>query len=125
VAAPPLVLRVRGRIDPEDVAGLVAQLRALLDAGTGEVVCDVAGVLEPDLVAMDALARMQRTARLRGRGIRLRDARPDLLELLRFCGLWDVVPAAAGSRLEAIGQPEQREQGRGVEEHVDPADPAV
>jgi hypothetical protein len=88
-------------------------------------VCDVAGVVEPDLVAMDALARMQRTARVHGRAIRLRAARPDLLGLLQFCGLRDVVPAERGSGLEAVGQPEQREQGRRVEEHVDPADPAV
>jgi ABC-type transporter Mla MlaB component len=123
LSAPELVLRVRGRIDPGDVEGLVARLRQLLDAGDGPVVCDVAGVRRPDVAAMDALARLQHAARIRGRSIRLRHARADLLELLGYCGLRAVVPAERGSSFEAVGQPEEREQRGRVEERVDPADP--
>jgi hypothetical protein len=125
LSAPELVLRVRGRIDPGDVEPLVTRLRGLLADRGGTVVCDVGDLVGPDLVAMDALARMQLVARSGGRTIRLLRARPDLLELLELCGLWDVVPAEPGSGVEAVGQPEEREERGGVEERVDPADPVA
>lgn len=122
--APELVLRVRGRIDPGDIAGLVARLTHVLEAGEGPVVCDVAAVRDPDLAAMDAFARLQHTAMVRGRTICLRDAPADLIELLGLCGLREVLPAE-GSGLEAVGQPEEGKQRGGVEERVDPADPVA
>ena len=55
-------------------------------SGVKLAVCDVAG-LAPDAVSVDALARLQLTAvRLRCR-VCLRNASPELLELIAFMGL--------------------------------------
>jgi ABC-type transporter Mla MlaB component len=53
--------------------------------------CDVRG-LRPDAVTVDALARLQLAARRSGRRVRLRNASAELLELVRFMGLRDVLP---------------------------------
>jgi len=66
------------------------------------IVCDV-GALAPDAAAVDALARLQLTARRLGYEICLRDASVDLQDLLDFIGLRDVL------RVEAGGQAEERE----------------
>jgi hypothetical protein len=66
------------------------------------IVCDV-GALAPGLAAVDALARLQLTARRLGCEIRLRDASVDLQDLLDFVGLRDVLCVEAG------GQAEERE----------------
>ena len=66
------------------------------------IVCDVAA-LAPDVTAVDALARLQLTARRLGYEVRLRDASVDLQDLLDFVGLRDVL------RVEAGGQAEKRE----------------
>ena len=66
------------------------------------IVCDV-GALAPDVAALDALARLQLSARRLGYEIRLRDASVDLQDLLDFVGLRDVL------RVEAGGQAEKRE----------------
>jgi len=80
------------------------------------IVCDV-GALAPDAAAVDALARLQLTARRLGYEICLRDASVDLRDLLDFIGLRDVL------RVEAEGQAEQREQALGVEEERELDDP--
>ena len=90
--------------------------RALLAGGTaGTVVCDVAGIGPPGLAAVDLLARLEVTARRAGGRIRLRDPDPALLALLRFVGL----------RLQMEGEAEEREPALGVEEEVEPGQPAV
>jgi len=66
------------------------------------IVCDV-GALAPDAAAVDALARLQLTARRLGYEIRLRDPSVDLQDLLDFVGLRDVLCVEAG------GQAEERE----------------
>ena len=81
------------------------------------LVCDV-GALAPDAVTIDALARLQLTARRLGREVRLRHASSELQELLAFVGLREVL------RVEARGQPEEREQRIGVEEEREFDDPA-
>jgi hypothetical protein len=73
------------------------------------IVCDV-GALAPDAVTVDALARLQLTARRLGMEMRLRHASSELQDLLAFVGLRTVL------RVEAGGQAEQREQRLGVEE---------
>ena len=52
--------------------------------------CDVAGI-EPDAVTVDALARLQLAARRYGCQVRLRGASRELLELVAFMGLADVL----------------------------------
>jgi hypothetical protein len=81
--------------------------------------CDVAAVREPDLGTVDALARVELTARRLGSGIRLRGASVDLLELLAFCG----VPLESVDELEL--QSEHREEPGGVQEERDPGDPVA
>ena len=66
-----------------------------------------------DLALVDEVARWQLAARRMGCTIRLRDAAPELIDLLRFVGL-----------VEMGGEPEGGEQ-IGVEEAVESGDPAV
>ena len=123
---PGAVLVVGGRVGPGDVAGLCARLHAALEDERVEVVvCDVGAVVRPDAATIHALARLQLTARRRGARIRLARASPELRELLAFAGLADVVPAGPLLRLQAVRQPEEREQALGVEERVEPHDPAA
>ena len=82
------------------------------------IVCDV-GALAPDAAAIDALARLQLAARRLGLEIRLRHASNELLGLLAFVGLSEVL------RVEAGGQPEEREERLGAEEERELDDPAV
>jgi ABC-type transporter Mla MlaB component len=60
-------------------------------APTEIVVCDVRGA-EADAATVDALARLQLAAKRVGRRVRLRNASADLLELVAFMGLADVLP---------------------------------
>jgi hypothetical protein len=83
-----------------------------------KVICDV-GALAPDASSIDALARLQLTAKREGVDLRLRGASDELGQLLVFCGL------AAVLGLEASRQAEQREQRGGVEEERHLDDPAT
>jgi ABC-type transporter Mla MlaB component len=81
-----------GPIARDDLPGLCDRVCALLGAnGSGDVSCDVAGV-GPDAVTVDALARLQLAARRQGCRIHLRNASHDLLDLVAFMGLQDVLP---------------------------------
>ena len=82
------------------------------------LVCDV-GALPPDAAAVEALARLQLAACRVGLEIRLSRASSELLDLLVFCGLEDVL------RVEAGGQAEEREDRVGAEKERELDDPAV
>jgi ABC-type transporter Mla MlaB component len=83
---------IRGPITRADLPGLCDRVRALLsESEAGVVLCDVCGV-EPDAVAVDALARLQLAARRRRSRIQLRHASDELLELVAFMGLTEVLP---------------------------------
>lgn len=115
-AMTPAVLVPAGPVTKDQVAGLCDDVRTLLEgSGAGVVVCDVGGLGPPGLGAVDLLARLQLTARRCGGRICLRDPDPALRALLDLVGL----------RFEVEGQPEQREPALGVEEAVEPGDPAV
>jgi ABC-type transporter Mla MlaB component len=87
-----LAFAVRGPIAPGDLPGLCARVCALLTTSrAAAAVCDVSGV-EPDAGTIDALARLQLGARRTGCLIRLRNASDELLELVAFMGLEDVLP---------------------------------
>jgi anti-anti-sigma regulatory factor len=105
-----IVLEMNGPIARADVAGLCERVRVLLgDSGAELVVCDVSALTDPDLVTVDALARLQLTARRLGSQVRLRHANPALQDLLALVGLNEVVPLSAASRLEPGRQAEERE----------------
>ena len=81
---------------------------------------------DPDCRTVEALARLQLAARRGGRQLVLHGPCPELRELVELCGLSEVLPcadAAAGSGVEAVGQAEEREPARRVEEERDPGDP--
>jgi hypothetical protein len=66
--------------------------------------------LEPDLAAVEALARVALLARRRGRSTRLLGASPELLELIDLAGLGDAVgaprpPAAGAARTAGRSSP--------------------
>ena len=122
--ARPIELDVGVAVAPTDIPGLCERARGLLEGNDADrLICDVGGVADPDAVTIDALARLQLTARRLGREIGLRHASRELCELLDFAGLSEVIRLSAGSRIDAGRQAEQREEGRGVEEEGDPADP--
>ena len=54
------------------------------------LLCDVADIAA-DAVAVDALARLALAARRRGCDVRLRGASPELLALMDFVGVADVL----------------------------------
>ncbi|HUF84569.1 MAG TPA: STAS domain-containing protein [Acidimicrobiia bacterium] len=90
--------------------------------GNRTIVLGVGGIARPDAATVDALARLQLTARRLGYSIVLSDVPAELRELLEFTGLDDVVPVCV--RLLGPGrQPEEREQPGGIEEEGHPADP--
>jgi ABC-type transporter Mla MlaB component len=83
---------IRGPIERADLPGLCERVCALLElSGADVAVCDVRGV-EPDAVTADALARLQLAAGRRGCQVGLRGASTELLDLLSFMGLSDVLP---------------------------------
>lgn len=82
---------VAGPIARDDLPGLCDRICALLlGSGAREALCDVAGV-PADAVTVEALARLQLAARRHGCRVRLRGASTELLELVDFLGLQDVL----------------------------------
>ncbi|MCX4857458.1 STAS domain-containing protein [Streptomyces canus] len=115
-AMTPAVLVLAGPVTRDEVTGLSDEVRALLrTTRAGVVVCDVAGLGPPGLGTVDLLARLQLAARRAGGRIRLRDPDPGLHALLDLVGL----------RFEVERQPEQGEPALGVQEEVEPGEPAV
>jgi ABC-type transporter Mla MlaB component len=88
------VFAVGGSIARADIPALCNALGTLLADTDAEVVdCDVGTLDRPDAVTVEALARLQLTALRRGSRIRVRNASPELCELIEFMGL----RAVAGS----------------------------
>ena len=113
-------LVISGALTPADAAALCERARSELErSGAAVLVCDVAALTHPDAGTVEALARLQLTARRLGRRVRLRDPSRELRELLDLFGLADVL------RVEPGRQPEEREQPLGVEERVEMGDPPV
>jgi ABC-type transporter Mla MlaB component len=87
-----LEFTVEGPIARADLPGLCDRVCRLLTQSRPDVAfCDVRGV-EPDAVTVDALCRLQVAARRSRCQVRLRNASPELRELVRFMGLEDVLP---------------------------------
>ena len=98
---------VTGPIARSDLPGLCERVCGLLDSSRPDVaLCDVAGV-EPDAVTVDALARLQLAAQRYGCQVRLHHASSELLELLGFMGLRDVLPDFPPSAGRQVGSEPQ------------------
>ena len=85
-----IVFAIAGPIARDELPSLCERFRAAAQTG-GVVVCDVGGIGPPDAVAVDALARVQLTAKRLGCAVRLRDPSEELLVLLAFMGLDGIV----------------------------------
>jgi ABC-type transporter Mla MlaB component len=122
--SPEIELGMSGRIERAEIPGLCERVQVLLTLqAVDRLVCDVGAIVAPDAVTVDALARLQLTARRLGREVRIRHAPRELQELLALMGLSDVVPLSDSSALEVGRQAEEREVDLRVEEEADPADP--
>ena len=78
-------------IGRSDFPGLCQRVCALLSQSDAPVaICDVAGV-PADAVTVDALARLQLAARRCERRVLLRNAEHELLQLVAFMGLAEVL----------------------------------
>jgi len=83
---------IGGPIACTDLPGLCRRACAVLEGSAVDVaLCDVSGV-QPDAMTVDALARLQLAAQRHGCQVRLRQASSELLELVAFMGLRDVLP---------------------------------
>lgn len=119
-----IVLVLTGPIARDTLPTLCKRVRALLETNDADlVVCDVGAIAEPDAVTIDALARLQLTARRLGREVRVLEPCVNLTDLLTLTGLSETVPRCPELFLESRGQLEQREPAIGVEEERDPTDP--
>jgi ABC-type transporter Mla MlaB component len=120
-----IVLDVCEPIARAAVPDLCEHLRLLLaNRDVDLVTCEVGGLVNPDVGAVGALARLQLTARRSGRAIRLRNAPVELRDLLALTGLRKELPVCPGLLAQPLRQPEQREEVR-IDEEVDPTDPSV
>jgi hypothetical protein len=87
-----LAFAVRGPIARCDLPGLCNRVCRLFDETRPTVaLCDVSSV-QPCAVTVDALARLQLAAHGYECRVRLRNASPELLGLVAFMGLTDVLP---------------------------------
>jgi ABC-type transporter Mla MlaB component len=117
MVAPATSFALGARVTRADIPVLCARLAELVRGrGGGVVVCDVAGLTRPDVVTVEALARLRSTARRHGWRLEVGGAGTDLLDLARLLGLADALFQPGGER-------EQREEPGGVEEVVDGRDP--
>jgi hypothetical protein len=90
------LLVITGPLGDGEVKTLCERLRAVIATSDAQVVvCDVSA-LPANARAIEALARLQLTARRLQRRIRLQRASPELQQLLEFVGLADVVPVSPG-----------------------------
>jgi ABC-type transporter Mla MlaB component len=87
-----ITFAVHGPIERSDLVGLCDRVCALFARTAPRVaLCDVRDV-PADAVTVDALARLQLAARRCGCTVHLRNASDDLLELVAFMGLENVLP---------------------------------
>jgi anti-anti-sigma factor len=121
-----ILVVVAGRIERDTIAGLCERVqRSLAASACDRVICDVGALGDVDAATVDALARLQLTAKRLGREFRLRGASDELQALLALAGLRDVLPPHQASVLEVGRQTEQRKQTLGVEERIEPDDPTA
>ena len=86
-----IVFAIDGPIARADLPGLCDRVCELLQRSRPEVaLCDVRGI-DVDAVTVEALARLQLAARRHGCTVRLQNASSELLELVAFMGLQNVL----------------------------------
>lgn len=87
-----IAFAITGPLAQRDLPRLCDRVCGLLQHSRPRVAfCDVSGI-EPDAVTVDALARLQLSARRHDCQVRLRNASDELRSLVGFMGLRDVLP---------------------------------
>jgi hypothetical protein len=82
---------IRGPIARDDIRGLCTRIhRVVEEAKADAVICDVTNA-SPDVVTVEVLALLQLTAHRHGYRIWLGGASSDLLDLITFLGLEEVM----------------------------------
>ncbi len=90
-AGHPIVVII-GQVGPSEIAAICPRVRELIcDQGAEVVVVDVSRLVAPDVVALDALARLHLMARRFGRNIMISHTSEQLQELVGFAGLEGVL----------------------------------
>jgi anti-anti-sigma regulatory factor len=86
---------LEGHLDVTAIPALGERLLLLVQrSGANSIICDV-GVLDTcDLVVIDALARLQLMARRLGCAVQVSRASDQLVELIAFAGLQEVLPVS-------------------------------
>jgi anti-sigma B factor antagonist len=84
-------IALSGRLDVSAVSEVRAALHEALDAGSGDLVVDLAGVEVIDATGLGVLLGADRRAKLLGRRIVLRDAAPRVRRILRVTRLHRVL----------------------------------
>lgn len=90
-APQPLAFTIAGPIARGDLPGLCERVCGLLGAADATLALIDVRDVPPDAVTVDALARLQLAAGRHGCRVRLRQASPELRELVAFMGLRDVL----------------------------------
>ena len=95
-----------GHIDRAEIPWLCVRLQVLAaSVAADRLVCDVGAVRDPDVVTVEALARLQLTARRSGRDLRIGPASPELEALLDLTGLAEVIRSAPAQASRRGGRP--------------------
>jgi ABC-type transporter Mla MlaB component len=118
---------VRATIARADIPALCARLADLLRGRAGDVVeCDVTGVGRPDVVTVEAVARLRLTARRHGSRLVVTGAGQDMLTLFALLGLTELLapdgPGPAAGSSEA--GPAARSSEAGPAAHGSEPEPA-
>lgn len=85
-------LELSGSLDVRRTAEVRAQVYALLDRGTGDVLVDVSRVDSMDMTTLKLLAVANHVAEREGRRVVLRGASPAVRRLLHFAHLRGMIP---------------------------------
>jgi STAS domain len=120
-----MVVVISGPVACADLQPLCEGVGAAVErSAAAAVVCDVGALTDPDAGTVDTVVRLWLTARRLGCTFRVRNASPALRSMLELAGLCET-GTDAPLRLGVVGQAEEREQTRRVEERRDPGDAAV
>lgn len=93
----PIVVVLNASITRAEIPRLCEGARKQLESSDAAVViCDAHALTDPDAVAVDAVARLQLTAKRLGRDMKLRHACAEMQELIALAGLSDVLPLVPG-----------------------------
>jgi ABC-type transporter Mla MlaB component len=92
-----------GPVTRDAIPAMCERARRLLEGcDAGPVVCDVGALAEPDAITVDALARLQLTARRVGCTVELRSACEELEDLLALTGLLGVLTGGGAVVASAV-----------------------